>query len=823
MEHEHQPLESDQARKALLSILEDEKLAKEELQKSEERLRLSTELANVAVWEFDFATNSMSRSKNHDYLYGLEFQAKWEFNNFLNATHPDDRKYLNATIQKTVAVGGPDNYKFDFRVIYPDQSVHWLMVTGQVTERNADGLGVLVRGVLIDITERKRAELGLQESEAKFSTTFLNSPIAMVIMSTDGKFTEVNQSFCELIGYSREEIIGKNITDYGIISSQDREKLVAEIEAAGGSVRNADVKFHIRDGSVRDILYSVDTINIQGVPHRLSTCIDITERKRAEEAVRESEQRFLTFMNSTSVFAWMKDEDLKYVFLNKAFEDQHGITLKDVQGKDDFAIRNEQIAEILQSNDRKVLSSGEILTTEEIVEDRFGQLKHSMVYKFPVLGLSGKRYIGGMSIDITERKLDEEEIKKTNEELLTLNRVIYHSSGLLGIKEILDNVLAEALNISGLEGGTICLIEPDDTLKLICQRETSEATIRDLEENKIKVGDCLCGNCAHDNCPLILYNRQDVLNYATREALRGEDIRFHAAFPLTSKEKCVGVLCVFTRTDKKPEDRSLKLLETMSVQVALAIENAKLVSGLEQQVEDRTSQLKDANKELESFSYSISHDLRAPLRAIYGFSQILSDRHRASLNDEGKQYMDYVVAASIRMEQLINDLLSYSRLGRTSLAIRPVSLKAILDTVFPDFQTELNEIGGELAIISELPTIQGDETLLRQIFSNLIGNAIKYRRTDVALRITISGVPSSDGYLIKITDNGIGIPKEHWGKIFNVFQRLHGEDKYSGTGIGLATVKKCVHILGGSIGVESIVGEGSAFLLHLPNNTIKAL
>ncbi|MCX9013877.1 MAG: PAS domain S-box protein [Candidatus Methanoperedens sp.] len=139
------------------------KKAEKALQGSEERLRLATELANVAVWEYSFITNSMSRSKNHDKLYGVEWQTKWDLNTFTNATHPDDREYSNGIIQKSVAKGGPDQYEFDFRVVYPDQSIHWLMVVGQVIERNSDGQGIIVRGSLIDITERKQAEEELRK------------------------------------------------------------------------------------------------------------------------------------------------------------------------------------------------------------------------------------------------------------------------------------------------------------------------------------------------------------------------------------------------------------------------------------------------------------------------------------------------------------------------------------------------------------------------------------------------------------------------------------------------------------------------------------
>lgn len=266
----------------------------------------------------------------------------------------------------------------------------------------------------------------------------------------------------------------------------------------------------------------------------------------------------------------------------------------------------------------------------------------------------------------------------------------------------------------------------------------------------------------------------------------------------------------------KEQKARIAVITDITARIKAEEEIQQLNSTLEDRVAERTDQLVAINKELESFSYSISHDLRAPLRAIFGFSQILARRHRASLNEEGQQYMDFIVEASKRMEQLINDLLNYSRLGRKSLDLKPIALASIMKNIQVDFKQKIEEIDGNLLIDNDLPEILGDETLLRQIFTNLVENAITYRRTDVPLVIHISNEHVTDGYLLRIADNGIGISHEYWEKIFNIFQRLHNEEQYPGTGIGLATVRKAVGLQNGTVWVESVVGQGSTFFINFP-------
>jgi signal transduction histidine kinase len=260
----------------------------------------------------------------------------------------------------------------------------------------------------------------------------------------------------------------------------------------------------------------------------------------------------------------------------------------------------------------------------------------------------------------------------------------------------------------------------------------------------------------------------------------------------------------------------------VAYQLAVAMQSARLreelqrhAVSLEQRVAERTAQLQTANMDLEAFSYSVSHDLRAPLRSVSGFAEIIARRHRNSLNEEGRHYLDNIVEASARMSRLIDDLLAYARLGRTSVRRQPVSLRSLLTQIMKDLAARITETGTDFNLPNELPVIRGDPTLLSQIFINLFSNALTYHRPNVPPQVTISWRAEADQVVVGVSDNGIGIPPEHHDKIFNVFQRLHSEDDYPGTGIGLAIVKKSVELLGGRVWLESIVGQGSTFSVQL--------
>jgi signal transduction histidine kinase len=237
---------------------------------------------------------------------------------------------------------------------------------------------------------------------------------------------------------------------------------------------------------------------------------------------------------------------------------------------------------------------------------------------------------------------------------------------------------------------------------------------------------------------------------------------------------------------------------------------------LEARVAERTAQLTAANEELEAFAYSVSHDLRAPLRAITGFTQILTERHSANLAPEGLDYLNKVLLASKRLDVLIQELLSYARTGRGAVRAVPVAMAPLVQHLESTFGARFAAAGARFEVSQPLATPLGDATLIGQILTNLVDNALKYRRREGTPEVRLSATAIGEHVVVQIADNGIGIPPEYQEKIFQVFQRLHHERDYPGTGIGLAIVAKAARAMCGEVSVESSPGQGSTFSIRLP-------
>jgi signal transduction histidine kinase len=225
--------------------------------------------------------------------------------------------------------------------------------------------------------------------------------------------------------------------------------------------------------------------------------------------------------------------------------------------------------------------------------------------------------------------------------------------------------------------------------------------------------------------------------------------------------------------------------------------------------------LQRSNKELSHFSSVAAHDLAEPLRTISSFSLLISREYGEKIGGSGKDYLNYIIEGTQRMNLLIKNLLEYSRIGKVEGKCKQVSCEVLMNSAIKNLQATIREQMADIQV-KALPMIHGDPVLLEQLFQNLIGNAIKYHKTNIPPKVSISATTDKKEWLFAIKDNGIGIKSEYLDQIFVMFKRLHGRDEYSGTGIGLATCKKIVELHGGRIWAESKIGEGSSFFFTLP-------
>ncbi len=235
----------------------------------------------------------------------------------------------------------------------------------------------------------------------------------------------------------------------------------------------------------------------------------------------------------------------------------------------------------------------------------------------------------------------------------------------------------------------------------------------------------------------------------------------------------------------------------------------------EEAMKRRTVDLERANQELEHFAYVASHDLREPLRMMHSFTQLLERRYKDRLDQEANEFIAFIIDGATRMEDLIDDLLTYSRVGTRGQEFKPTNMDQVCHQVLSDLKMAIEENDARISC-TQLPVVYADSIQMTQILQNLISNAIKFRRKEEAPRVQVSATAGKKEWLFSVKDNGIGIEKEYFGRLFMLFQRLHSRERYPGTGIGLAVAKKIVQRHGGEIWVESEPGKGSTFFFTIP-------
>lgn len=428
-------------------------------------------------------------------------------------------------------------------------------------------------------------------------------------------------------------------------------------------------------------------------------------------------------------------------------------------------------------------------------------------------------------------------LSRRNEQMVIMDRTLRSTTTQLKRQHVLEKALQGVLDLTGLEGGLVCLVDRE-TGRLVqgASINASPKITADLSTRGLHMGDGLSGHGAKGGKPFILWDNTSASAFGTSEVFRNEGIRFLAAFPLTVRNETIGLLCIFSRTDVRPDPRKLDLVLDICAPVALAIENASLyeqVKGhaaeLEQQVAVRTAELAAAMEKAEAadriksaFLATMSHELRTPLNSIIGFTGILLQGLAGPLNEEQRKQMTMVQGSSRHLLALINDVLDISKIEAGQLefsfstfALKP-SIVKMVKLVSP--LAEKKAIALRQDIADNVARVTSDQRRLEQVILNLLNNAVKFTEKG---HVRISCRADNNHYLLSVSDTGIGMRPEELPGLFQPFHQIDTglSRKHEGTGLGLSICKKLIDMMGGTIDVQSQWGRGSTFTIRFPRET----
>ncbi len=687
------------------------------------------------------------------------------------AVHPDDIDRVHAASAQLLATGHAQS---EYRIVRPDGSVRWLYDRASII-RDEYGNALRLGGIASDITERKLAE----EQVRLLSAAVEQSPASIVIADPQGDIQYVNPKFTELTGYTFDEVAGRSarILKSGHTSPEEYRELWDTITSGG--IWRGEFQNRKKNGELywENALISPIHDDAGKISRFIAVKEDITARRQVENALRENRTLLRTIIDAVPLWIAYLDREGRYIVANRRYSETFHKSPDEIEGTHYSAVVPPQLVKMHRPLAQECMQGAAVSFNDDAELDRGGHVYVQGAY-VPMFDSDGR--IKGCvmaAMDITELRRSEERLLASEARLNEAQRLAHIGNWEYDIKANHVSWSDEVYRIFEIDPRTFAA--------------TAEAFFETAHpEDRAAVEKAYADSLA------------------SRTA-------FDTVFRVRTADSRVKFAQVGGRTTYDADGVALRSIGTVQDITPLkqaAEEIRQLNDQLERRVAERTQELAHANADLESFSYSVSHDLRAPLRAINGFSQILLETEKERLTSDGRNMLDRIAHNSIRMGQLIEDILAYSRAGRLLLQRTEVDLSALVLAIVD----ELGEAYPAADIsVHHLPRVSGDETMLRQIFTNLIGNALKFssRRTRASIEIG-NGSPGAPGVFF-VKDNGAGMDMRYAGKLFGIFQRMHSENDYPGTGVGLAIVKRLIERHGGRVWAEAAPDQGATFYFTL--------